>query len=413
MGGKVVETVPSKIVFKPTVGQTQLSFNVTGKNITLKDKDNNIINSVVDGQMSYVSVPSTTIDDVFTIEADNLLSCSFSYWSGLASISEFTVPNSNTGLYNCFQYCSNLTEVRNINIENTKSIVNLFNYCSNLTVIDPFYISAGIAASYCFYGTKISINPIINVEDLGIADYLFNSNTEFNDISSLQNKDLKWTSCIAFLANTSVSVIENLTFTKLTTLVFNNINSLTILRNISAPLCNYFSANYNPNLTTVDNINIPVCTGLDGTFSNCPLLTSVTNLLTSNLLSISSAFNSCTSLDNIPTLNIGDNTTGFNSTFSNCTSLTDISSFVNFVNNYNGSTPISCVSTFSGCTGITTFPAINLNKASNCSNMFAVYGVIIYTLNSLFYIIYSRGKFVYLLNSFNIVYKYNSLNSII
>ena len=118
--------LPSKIIFKVLNDTTTLQYNIVGSNITLKDKDGVILTSVTSGTLDNISVNPTTSDDVFTIEAERLTTCSFEYAPRLEKVLEFTVPNKKTNISSCFNNCNTLTEVRNISVPESSTLTYFF-----------------------------------------------------------------------------------------------------------------------------------------------------------------------------------------------------------------------------------------------------------------------------------------------
>lgn len=367
--------LPSKIIFKVLNDTTSLSYYIVGTNITLKDKDGNILTSVASGSLSNIGINPTTSEDVFTIEADSLTTCTFQYSPRLDKVLEFTVPNKKTDISSCFNSCPTLSEVRNITIPESTNLSYFFANCSNLTSVDPFYIKSNVNANYLFLNTKITSNPIINVEEIGDASGLFLGST-INDISSLQNKDLKWTNMSGFINQTPISIIEDLRFISTEYLSFSSNDSATIIRNIQAPNAKGASFSTNTSLIEVSNINIPNATSLYSLFYNCTSLVTVNNITTGLVTDITNGFSNCYALVTAPTLNLSPDITEFQSLFEGCGLLTDASYYINFISNYSGSGFLNCSSTFRYCKSLNIdLSTVQFTKVRDATYMFSDSGL--------------------------------------
>ncbi|MEG2283836.1 MAG: BspA family leucine-rich repeat surface protein [Bacilli bacterium] len=353
MSGEIEAPLPSRIVFSVLENTSSLVFSAQGKGIVLKDKDQNIVASEIDGIL-YFSPNSAPADNEYTLEVEKLDKIRFQ-GSYVTKVFEFNLPNSFTDVQECFSGCYYLTEVRNITVDRIRNLTSLFSSSQNLETIDSFYVRESVNATALFNNTKISNIPIINIEDIGNATSLFSNCSQLIDVSYLQSKELKWTNINSCLRNTGILILENLTFTELTKLDF------------LPPLSN---GSY-PNLTTVRNIFAPKATSI--CFKNCPNLTEVSNVDTAPLYLLYSAFEGCSKLTTTPDLNY--NTYGMNLTnaFKGNTLLTNIDNIVNAINA--SSSTNTCSAMFLNCISISIFPDISFSKVITGPQMFSGTGI--------------------------------------
>lgn len=362
--------LPSKIVFKVLEDTNFLQYNITGTNVTLKDKNGEILTSVSNGTLPNISIPNTSSEDVFTIEADKLTFCNFYYNTRLDKVLEITLSNRSTDATSCFNGCSNLTEVRNINVSVSSNLNNFFANCINLSLIDSFYIKPGVNASYLFLNTKITSIPILNAEEIGDASALFLGST-LSDISSLQNIDLKWTNMSAFVNGTPIKVLENLNFSNVTSLSLFSLDNIEIIRNISASSAINLSFSSSTNLKEVTNIFATKATNGYSLFYNCINLETISNISTGALTEIYNGFCNCSKLVEAPPLNLAPNTNGLSSLFEGCSSLINVDFYLDYIRSYNGSEKLICTSFFKNCTSLPIdLSQIEFNNIKDASMMF-------------------------------------------
>lgn len=334
--GKTVEK--SRVVITLAPGTTVLPLNLNGTNIKITDKDNTVLYSAsATASTNNLAIPAAPADNEYTIEVVKVTSLQLNSGTSLQKVLEFKIKNAATVKMSS---CTNLTEVRNIDVS-ACTVVNLFDNCINLTTVDPFTIKDGADCRYMFRVTKISSIPVTNLKDASFVDGIFSGCTLLNDISVLHNIDLKWTSMEDFVANSGVSVIENLRFINLVNFLVktstNNVTNITAIRNIYAPLVTRISCTHLVNLAEFSNVT----TG------------AVTNLY--------QAFFNCSSLPTVPVLNASTTSLDCFNAFAGCTSLSNIDNFVTIYNNFTGST-IQCTQVFMNCTALVNVPITDFRK---------------------------------------------------
>ena len=337
--GKTVEK--SRVVITLAPGTTVLPLNLNGTNIKITDKDNTVLYSApAQASTNNLVIPAAPADNQYTIEVGKVTSLYLNSGTSLQKVLEFKIKNE--ALVR-MSGCSNLTEVRNIDVLANASLNNLFDNCTNLTTIDPFTIKDGSICSAMFRGTKISSIPVTNLKDASDVTTIFFGCTLLNDISVLHNTDLKWTSMEDFVTNSGVSVIENLRFINLVNFIVktstNNTTNITAIRNIYAPLVTRVSCTHLVNLVEFSNVTTGAITNLDNAFLNC------------------------SSLPAVPVLNASTTSLSCNRTFEGCKSLSNIDNFVTIYNNFTGST-INCIYLFMNCTTLVNVPITDFRKMS-------------------------------------------------
>lgn len=335
--GKILDK--SRVVITLAPGTTVLPLNLNGTNIKITDKNNTVLYYVSDqATTNNLAIPAAPTDNQYTIEVVKVTSLQLNSGTSLQKVLEFKIKNQAAI---SVQNCTNLTEVRNINVLATASVSSLFDGCTNLTTIDPFTIKDGSQCSAMFRNTKISSIPITNLKDASFVDYIFAGCTLLNDISVLHNIDLKWISIEDFVTNSGVSVIENLRFINLVNFLVktstSNVTNITAIRNIYAPLVTRISCTHLVNLAEFSNVT----TG------------AVTNLY--------QAFFNCSSLPTVPVLNASTTSLDCFNAFAGCTSLSNIDNFVTIYNNFTGST-IQCTQVFMNCTALVNVPITDFRK---------------------------------------------------
>lgn len=329
----------SRVVITLAPGTTALPLNLSGINIKITDKDNTVLYSApAQASTNDLAIPAAPADNQYTIEVGRITQLYLNSGTSLQKVFEFKIKNQAPVRMNG---CTNLTEVRNIDVLSTTSLGNLFDNCTNLTTIDPFTIKDGSVCSAMFRGTKISSIPVTNLKDASFADNIFSGCTLLNDISVLHNIDLKWTSMDNFVTNTGVSVIENLRFIKLVNFLVTtsatNITHITAIRNIYAPLVTRISCIHLVNLVEFSNVTTGAVTNLDSAFLNC------------------------SNLPAVPVLTASTTSLSCNRAFEGCTSLSNIDNFVTIYNNFTGST-INCSQLFMNCTALVNVPITDFRK---------------------------------------------------
>lgn len=329
----------SRVVITLAPGTTALPLYLNGINIKITDKDDTVLYfAPAQASTNNLAIPAAPADNQYTIEVGRITQLYLNSGTSLQKVLEFKIKNAATVRMNG---CTNLTEVRNIDVLSNTFLSNLFDNCTNLTTIDPFTIKDGSVCNAMFKGTKISSIPVTNLKDASSVDNIFSGCTLLNDISVLHNIDLKWTSMENFVLNSGVSVIENLRFINLVNfLVKTNINNetnITAIRNIYAPLVTRISCTHLGNLAEFSNVT----TG------------AVTNL--------NSAFLNCYNLPAVPVLNASTTSLSCTSAFQGCTSLSNIDNFVTIYNNFTGST-INCNNLFMNCTALVNVPITDFRK---------------------------------------------------
>lgn len=336
--GKTVEK--SRVVITLAPGTTVLPLNLNGTNIKITDKDNTVLYSAsATASTNNLAIPAAPTDNQYTIEVGKITNLQLNSGTSLQKVLEFKIKNAATVRMSS---CTNLTEVRNIDVS-ACTVAYLFDNCINLTTVDPFTIKDGADCRYMFRVTKISSIPVTNLKDASFVDGIFAGCTLLNDISVLHNIDLKWTSIEDFVTNSGVSVIENLRFINLVNFLVktstSNITNITAIRNIYAPLVTRVSCTHLVNLAEFSNVT----TG------------AVTNL--------NSAFLNCSSLPTVPVLNASTTSLDCFNAFAGCTSLSNIDNFVTIYNNFTGST-IDCTQVFMNCTALVNVPITDFRKMS-------------------------------------------------
>ena len=337
--GKTVEK--SRVVITLAPGTTVLPLNLNGTNIKITDKDNTVLYYVsAQATTNNLAIPAAPADNEYTIEVVEVTSLRLNSGTSLQKVLEFKIKNQ-APVY--VQNCTNLTEVRNINVLATTSISSLFDGCTNLTTIDPFTIKNGCQCTAMFRNTKISSIPITNLKDASMVDAIFSGCTLLNDISVLHNIDLKWISMVDFVSNSGVSVIENLRFINLVNFLVktstSNVTNITAIRNIYAPLVTRVSCTHLVNLVEFSNVTTGAITNLNSAFLNC------------------------SSLPAVPVLNASTTSLDCNRAFERCTALSNIDNFVTIYNNFTGST-IGCTQLFMNCTALVNVPITDFRKMS-------------------------------------------------
>lgn len=329
----------SRVVITLAPGTTVLPLNLNGINIKITDKNNTVLYSAP-GQASTnnLVIPAAPTDNQYTIEVGKVTVLYLNSGTSLHKVLELKIKNqASVRISNC----TNLTEVRNIDVLAITSLTSLFDYCTNLTTIDPFTIKNGCDCRYMFRSTKISSIPVTNLKDASYVDSIFFGCTLLNDISALHNIDLKWISLEDFVTNSGVSVIENLRFINLINFLVRTINSnatnITAIRNIYAPLVTRISCTHLVNLVEFSNVTTGAVTYLNSAFLNCY------------------------SLPAVPILNASTTSLSCTSTFQGCTSLSNIDNFVTIYNNFTGST-INCSNLFMNCTALVNVPITDFRK---------------------------------------------------
>ena len=329
----------SRVVITLAPGTTVLPLYLNGSNIKITDKDDTVLYSALaPAAPNSLVIPAAPADNQYTIEVGWINQLYLTSGTSLQKVLEFKIKNQATVRMN---YCTNLTEVRNIDVSATTALNNLFDGCTNLTTIDPFTIKDGSICSAMFRGTKISSIPVTNLKDASNVDNIFSGCTLLNDISVLHNIDLKWISMVDFVSNSGVSVIENLRFINLVNFLVRTINSnatnITAIRNIYAPLVTRISCTYLVNLVEFSNVTTGAVTNLNSAFLNC-----------SSLLAV-------------PILTASTTNLNCSRTFQGCTSLSNIDNFVTIYNNFTGST-INCSNLFMNCTALVNVPITDFRK---------------------------------------------------
>jgi hypothetical protein len=332
----------SRVVITLAAGTTVLPLNLNGINIKITDKNNTVLYSApAQASTNNLAIPAAPTDNQYTIEVGKVTTLYLNSGTSLQKVLEFKIKNQAAVRMNG---CTNLTEVRNINVSAITSLSSLFDSCTNLTTIDPFTIKDGCNCSYMFRSTKISSIPVTNLKDASYVDNIFFGCTLLNDISVLHNIDLKWISIEDFVTNSGVSVIENLRFINLVNFIVkgttNNVANITAIRNIYAPLVTRVSCTHLVNLVEFSNVT----TG------------AITNLY--------QAFLNCSSLPAVPVLNASTTSLSCNRTFEGCTSLSNIDNFVTIYNNFTGST-IDCTQLFMNCTALVNVPITDFRKTNS------------------------------------------------
>lgn len=336
--GKTVEK--SRVVITLAPGTTVLPLNLNGTNIKITDKDNTVLYSAsATASTNNLAIPAAPADNQYTIEVGKVTSLSLNAGTSLRKVLEFKIKNQATVKMNG---CSYLTEVRNIDVS-ACTVVNLFDNCINLTTVDPFTIKDGADCRYMFRVTKISSIPVTNLKDASFVDGIFTGCTLLNDISVLHNIDLKWTSMEDFVTDSGVSVIENLRFINLVNFLVKtstiNATNITAIRNIYAPLVTRVSCTHLVNLAEFSNVT------------------------TSEITNLNSAFLNCSSLPAVPILTTSTISLSCNRAFEGCTALSNIDNFVTIYNNFTGST-IGCTQLFMNCTALVNVPITDFRKMS-------------------------------------------------
>lgn len=335
--GRGVEN--SRVVITLAPGTTVLPLNLDGINIKITDKNNTDIYSATgEASTNNLVIPAAPADNQYTIEVGNITYLQLNSGTSLQKVLEFKIKNQAPVRMNG---CTNLTEVRNIDVLATTALESLFDNCTQLTTIDPFTIKDRSSCGFMFANTKISSIPVTNLKDASYVHSIFLGCTLLNDISVLHNIDLKWITLEDFVTNSGVSVIENLRFINLVNFLVRtntvNATNITAIRNIYAPLVTRVSCTNLVNLVEFSNVTTGAITNLSGAFLNCSSLTAVPVLTTS--------------------------TTSLNcyNAFANCTSLSNIDNFVTIYNNFTGST-IDCSYLFANCTALVNVPITDFRK---------------------------------------------------
>ena len=328
----------SRVVITLAPGTTVLPLNLNGINIKITDKNNTVLYSApAQATTNNLVIPAAPTDNQYMIEVVKVTSLQLNSGTSLQKVLEFKIKNQATVRMSS---CTNLTEVRNIDVS-ACTVINLFDNCINLTTVDPFTIKDGADCRYMFRATKISSIPVTNLKDASFVDGIFAGCTLLNDISVLHNIDLKWTSMEDFVTNSGVSVIENLRFINLVNFLVktstNNATNITAIRNIYAPLVTRISCTHLVNLAEFSNVTTGVITDLNSAFLNC------------------------SSLPTVPVLNASTTSLNCFNAFAGCTSLSNIDNFVTIYNNFTGST-IDCTQVFMNCTALVNVPITDFRK---------------------------------------------------
>lgn len=347
--GKILDK--SRVVITLAPGTTALPLSLNGTNVKITDKDNTVLFYRAAGTATNnLVIPAAPANNRYTIEIGRVTALVLNSGTSLQKVLEFKIKNEATVK---MSGCSNLTEVRNIDVSAVTSLNNLFENCTNLTTIDPFTIKDGCNCNAMFRNTKISSIPVTNLKDASNVTTIFFGCRLLNDISVLHNIDLKWTSMEDFVTDSGVSVIENLRFINLVNFLVRtttvNATNITAIRNIYAPLVTRVSCTHLVNLAEFSNVTTGEITNLNSAFLNCSSLPAVPILTTST-----------TSLD-------------CNQAFAGCTSLSNIDNFVTIYNNFTGST-INCTQLFMNCTALVNVPITDFRKM-NISYTFANTGI--------------------------------------
>lgn len=334
--GKTVEK--SRVVITLAPGTTVLPLNLNGTNIKITDKDNTVLYSApAQATTNNLVIPAAPSDNQYTIEVGKVTYLYLNSGTSLQKVLEFKIKDQATVKMSS---CTNLTEVRNIDVS-ACTVVTLFDNCINLTTVDPFTIKDGADCRYMFRVTKISSIPVTNLKDASFVDGIFAGCTLLNDISVLHNIDLKWTSMEDFVSNSGVSVIENLRFINLVNFLVktstSNVTNITAIRNIYAPLVTRISCTHLVNLAEFSNVTTGVITDLNQAFFNC------------------------SSLPTVPVLNASSTSLNCFNAFAGCTSLSNIDNFVTIYNNFTGSI-IQCTQVFMNCTALVNVPITDFRK---------------------------------------------------
>ena len=331
----------SRVVITLAPGTTVLPLYLNGINIKIMDKDDTVLYfAPAQASTNNLVIPAAPSDNQYTIEVGRITQLYLNSGTSLQKVLQFKIKNAATVRMNG---CTNLTEVRNIDVLSNTSLDRLFDGCTNLTTIDPFTIKDGADCRYMFRATKISNIPVTNLKDASFVDGIFAGCTLLNDISVLHNIDLKWTSMENFVTNSGVNVIENLRFVNLVNFLVktstNNTTNITAIRNIYAPLVTRVS-----------------CTNLVN-------LVEFSNVITGAVTNLNSAFLNCYKLPAVPILNTSTTSLSCSRAFEGCASLSNIDNFVTIYNNFTGST-IDCTQLFMNCTALVNVPITDFRKMS-------------------------------------------------
>lgn len=294
--------------------------------------------------------------EVESVEISNRVFYRNSY---VKSVDLTNVPFVNNDMSYAFNYCRNLTEVKNIN-PNTVNMANAFTYCYNLALIPEIPANITNMANAFAYCNKM--NGEVNVPS-GVTNMYnaFYNCTNITSVKNLSSGDLR----SAFYNCTNITSVcdipEGVTSLYNT---FANCSRLKTSPNLPSTLTLMVDTfNVCSNLLYVSDIPNNV-TNMQNTFQNCIRLINAPKL-SSSVQQLESTFANCYSLVNAPV--IPNTVVDMNRTFANCRSMQNTPVIPNSVTNMCG--------TFSNCYNLTNAGNLSTNLQDmtscfyNCQNL--------------------------------------------
>lgn len=287
--------------------------------------------------------------EVESVEISNRVFYRNSY---VKSVDLANVPFVNNDMSFAFNYCRNLTEVKNIN-PNTVNMANAFSYCYNLALIPDVPANATNMVNAFAYCNKMTgeVNIPSGVTNMYNAFY---NCTNITSVKNLGSGDLR----SAFYNCTNITSVcdipEGVTSLYNT---FANCSRLKTAPSFPSTLTLMVDTfNGCSNLLYVSDIPNNV-TNMQNTFQNCIRLINAPKL-SSSVQQLESTFANCYSLVNAPV--IPNTVVDMNRTFANCRSMQNAPVIPNSVTNM--------YSTFSSCYNLTNVGNLstNLQYMSSC-----------------------------------------------
>lgn len=294
--------------------------------------------------------------EVESVEISNRVFYRNSY---VKSVDLANVPFVNNDMSYAFNYCRNLTEVKNIN-PNTVNMANAFAYCYNLALIPDIPANATNMVNAFAYCNKM--NGEVNIPS-GVTNMYnaFYNCTNITSVKNLSSGDLSATFTNCYNLINVCDIPEGVTKLDFT---FQSCINLTTMPNLPSTLTSMgytFSGCWNiRQISSIPNSVI----NMQDTFENCNRLISAPTL-PSSVQQLDYTFSNCISLANAPA--IPNNVTNMRSTFANCRMIRNAPVIPNSVINMQG--------TYSNCYNLTNVGNLSTNLQYmrycfyNCQNL--------------------------------------------
>lgn len=294
--------------------------------------------------------------EVESVEISNRVFYRNSY---VKSVDLANVPFVNNDMSYAFNYCRNLTEVKNIN-PNTVNMANAFAYCYNLALIPeiPFNSTNMANAFYNCNKMKGEVNVPSGVTNMYNA---FCNCTNITSVKNLSSGDLRRTFCNCTNITSVCDIPEGVTLLDNT---FVNCEYLTTAPNLPSTLTSMVNT-FNGCWSLVNVPNIPnSVVNMQNTFQSCRRLINAPSL-SSSIQCLDNTFANCYRLSNAPI--IPESVYNMQDTFQNCCDLINAPAIPNTVNMMRG--------TFRDCYNLTNVGDLSTNVQDmtscfyNCQNL--------------------------------------------